>query len=236
MVASVRTPPPPRPGWSFTRFGGALFTVVRSLDIRDGWCCWKWGVGTAARSCIRRPLFSFMILICSAISCISRWRPSRSGAWPGLAIGWDLLPGGYWHLVWGEQPTVNAALFSRHWASDAWKATCTDEQKSGLFIDGVMGRVHGSRRDPGKDRILVERLIKPSILPRLRARRRQHFGFGRADEHSDSGSGEVSGDDLARFHGLVLPQSRGFGDEQPLKKSRATSFVMMSGRRAYLGR
>ncbi|GFS29956.1 hypothetical protein Acr_00g0009330 [Actinidia rufa] len=41
------------------------------------------------------------------------------------------------------------------------------------------------------DRILVERLIKPSILPRLRARRRQHFGFGRVDEHSDSGSGEM---------------------------------------------
>ncbi|GFZ13607.1 hypothetical protein Acr_23g0019920 [Actinidia rufa] len=81
----------------------------------------------------------------------------------------------------------------------------------------------------GITEILVERLIKPSILPRLRARRRQHFGFGRADEHSNSGSGEVSGDDLARFHELVLPQSRGFGDEQPLKKSRATSFVMMSG-------
>ncbi|GFY87216.1 hypothetical protein Acr_05g0008550 [Actinidia rufa] len=86
------------------------------------------------------------------------------------------------------------------------------------------------------DRILVERLIKPSILTRLRARRRQHFGSGRADEHSDGSSGEVSGDDLARFHGLVLPQSRGFGDKQHLKKSWATSFVMVSGRRAYLGR
>ncbi|GFZ06510.1 hypothetical protein Acr_18g0006800 [Actinidia rufa] len=73
------------------------------------------------------------------------------------------------------------------------------------------------------DRILVERLIKPSILPRLRARRRQRFGSGRADEHSDGGSGELSGDDLARFHGLVLPRSRGFGDKQPLKKSWATS-------------
>ncbi|GFY90437.1 hypothetical protein Acr_07g0006340 [Actinidia rufa] len=42
-------------------------------------------------------------------------------------------------------------------------------------------------------------------------------------EYSDGGSGELSGDDLARFHGLVLPRSRGFGDEQPLEISRATS-------------
>ncbi|GFY81588.1 hypothetical protein Acr_01g0013970 [Actinidia rufa] len=31
-------------------------------------------------------------------------------------------------------------------------------------------------------------------------------------EYSDGGSGELSGDDLARFHGLVLPRSRGFGE------------------------
>ncbi|GFZ06483.1 hypothetical protein Acr_18g0006530 [Actinidia rufa] len=51
-----------------------------------------------------------------------------------------------------------------------------------------------------------------SILPRPRARRRQYFGSGRTDEYSDGDSGELSGDDLARFHGLVLPWSRGFGD------------------------
>ncbi|GFZ14273.1 hypothetical protein Acr_24g0004630 [Actinidia rufa] len=51
-----------------------------------------------------------------------------------------------------------------------------------------------------------------STLPRPRARRRQYPGSWRADEHSDGGSGELSGDDLARFHGLVLPWSRGFGD------------------------
>ncbi|GFZ00943.1 hypothetical protein Acr_14g0005780 [Actinidia rufa] len=51
-----------------------------------------------------------------------------------------------------------------------------------------------------------------STLPRPRARRRQYFGSGRSDEYSEGGSGELSGDDLARFHGLVLPRSRGFGD------------------------
>ncbi|GFS40550.1 hypothetical protein Acr_00g0069250 [Actinidia rufa] len=79
------------------------------------------------------------------------------------------------------------------------------------------------------------RSIKPSILPRPRARRRQHFGSGRSDEYSEGGYGELNGDDLARSHGLVLPRSRGFGDKQPLKKSWATSFVMVSGRRAYHG-
>ncbi|GFY94158.1 hypothetical protein Acr_09g0006040 [Actinidia rufa] len=90
---------------------------------------------------------------------------------------------------------------------------------------------------------------RPSILPRPRARRRQHFGSGRADEYSDSGyvelsgdeysdggSGELSGDNLARFHGLILPRSRGFGDKQPLERSWATSSVMVIGRRTYLGR
>ncbi|GFS35789.1 hypothetical protein Acr_00g0042060 [Actinidia rufa] len=52
----------------------------------------------------------------------------------------------------------------------------------------------------------------PSTLPRPRARRRQYFGSGRSDEYSEGGSGELSGDDLARSHGLVLPRSRGFGD------------------------
>ncbi|GFZ00308.1 hypothetical protein Acr_13g0017070 [Actinidia rufa] len=100
------------------------------------------------------------------ISCISRWRPSRSGAWAGSAIGWDLLPGGLLAL--------------------------------------------------GLDRILVEMESLEvgilSTLPRPRARRRQYFGSGRSDEYLECGSGELSGDDLARFHGLVLPRSGGFGD------------------------
>ncbi|GFY85148.1 hypothetical protein Acr_03g0019220 [Actinidia rufa] len=54
--------------------------------------------------------------------------------------------------------------------------------------------------------------IKLSILPRPRARRRQHLSSGRSDEYSEGSYGELNGDDLARFHGLVLPRSRGFGD------------------------
>ncbi|GFZ12342.1 hypothetical protein Acr_23g0007270 [Actinidia rufa] len=99
-----------------------------------------------------------------------------------------------------------------------------------MTADGVMGRVRGSRRDPRKDRYgkisrrcrrhnwgdchldgfwrdLVEIL---SILPCPRARRRRYPGSWRADEHSEGGSGELSGDDLAKFHELVLPRSRGF--------------------------
>ncbi|GFZ03473.1 hypothetical protein Acr_16g0000970 [Actinidia rufa] len=115
-----------------------------------------------------------------------------------------------------------------------------------MTADGVMGRDHGSRRDPRKNkygkisrrcrrhnwgdchlegfwRDLVEIL---STLPRPRARRGQYPGSWRADEHSDSGSGELSGDDLAKFHGLVLPRSRGFGDEHRLGRSWATSSEM----------
>ncbi|GFY91512.1 hypothetical protein Acr_07g0017080 [Actinidia rufa] len=85
---------------------------------------------------------------------------------------------------WGEQPTVTIAR---------------RESRKGLF--------------PCIDRILVEmeslEMEILSILPRPRARRRQYFCSGRTD---DGDSGELSGDDLARFHGLVLPWSRGFGD------------------------
>ncbi|GFY95698.1 hypothetical protein Acr_11g0000040 [Actinidia rufa] len=99
-------------------------------------------------------------------------------------------------------------------------------QTNVMTADGVMGRVRGSRRDPRKDeresrkgqfpcieRILVEMEIL-STLPRPRARRRQYFGSGRSDEYFEGGSGELSGDDLARSHGLVLPRSRGFGDRR----------------------
>ncbi|GFY82065.1 senescence associated gene 20 [Actinidia rufa] len=149
--------------------------------------------------------------------------------------------------IWGEQPTVNIARSPRHraWILEGRPAHMNKgkqpgrgrskplrrgDQTKAMIADGIMGRVHGSRRDPWKDKILVERLIKPSILPRLRARRRQHFGSGRADEYSDSGYGELRGDVLARFHGLVLPRSKGFGDQQPLERSWATSSVTVIGR------
>ncbi|GFZ18006.1 hypothetical protein Acr_26g0012750 [Actinidia rufa] len=66
------------------------------------------------------------------------------------------------------------------------------------------------------------------------ARRRQYPSSWRADEHSDGGSSELSGDDLARFYGLVLPRSRGFGDKQLPKRSWASSTAMVLGRRACL--
>ncbi|GFY95843.1 hypothetical protein Acr_11g0001490 [Actinidia rufa] len=72
-------------------------------------------------------------------------------------------------------------------------------------------------------RDLVEIL---SIIPRPRARRRQYPGSWRADEHSDGGSGELSGDDLVKFYGLVLPRSRGFRDKHRLGRSWATSSEM----------
>ncbi|GFZ11302.1 hypothetical protein Acr_22g0007000 [Actinidia rufa] len=80
-------------------------------------------------------------------------------------------------------------------------------------------------------RVLVE---IPSILPRPMARRRQYPSSWRADEQSDGGSGELSGDDLARSHGLVLPRSREFGDKQPPKRSWATSSGVVLGRHACL--
>ena len=40
-----------------------------------------------ATCCARRTLISFMILIYSAVPCISRWMPSRSESWLEFAIG-----------------------------------------------------------------------------------------------------------------------------------------------------
>ncbi|GFZ03688.1 TRAF-like superfamily protein [Actinidia rufa] len=80
-------------------------------------------------------------------------------------------------------------------------------------------------------RVLVE---IPSIPPRPKARRRQYPGSWRADEHYDGGSGELSGDDLAKFYGLVLPRSRGFRDKQLPKRSWASSSTMVLGRGACL--
>ncbi|GFZ04567.1 hypothetical protein Acr_17g0001390 [Actinidia rufa] len=104
------------------------------------------------------------------------------------------------------------------------------DQTKVMTADGVMGRVRGSRRDPRKDeygkisrryrrhkwkdrhlenRILVEMESLEvgilSTLPRPRARRRQYFGSGRSDEYLEGGSGELSGDDLAR--GLSCPSA-----------------------------
>ncbi|GFZ02216.1 hypothetical protein Acr_15g0008240 [Actinidia rufa] len=90
------------------------------------------------------------------------------------------------------------------------------DQTKAMTADGVMGRVRGSRRDPRKDEYgkisRRHRRHNWKYCHLERARRRQYFGSGRSDEYFEGGSGELSGDDLARFHGLVLPRSGGFGD------------------------
>ncbi|GFS34931.1 hypothetical protein Acr_00g0036810 [Actinidia rufa] len=114
-----------------------------------------------------------------------------------------------------------------------------------FFIDGVMGRVHGSRRDPRKDkresrdgridRILVEiDQAKYSTSPKSEEETTLHLRP--TDEYPGSGSGELSGDSLARFHGLILPRSRGFGDKQPLERSWVTSSVMFMSRNSDITR
>ncbi|GFZ19550.1 hypothetical protein Acr_28g0002550 [Actinidia rufa] len=80
---------------------------------------------------------------------------------------------------------------------------------SGLFIDGAMGRVHGSRRDPRKDkresrdgridRILVE-IDQAKYFTSPKSEEETALHLRSTDEYPDSGSGELSGDSLARFH------------------------------------
>ncbi|GFZ12747.1 hypothetical protein Acr_23g0011320 [Actinidia rufa] len=165
-------------------------------------------------------------------------------AWAGLAIGWDLFPGGLLALglgrlrlrrcienyvptrrrqtvvvkIWGEQPTVNIArgfLGTRPRTIKGRPAQTNKNKGPGRGRSKPLRR-GDQTKFPCIDRILVEmeslEMEILSTLPRPRARRRQYFGSGRSDEYSEGGSGELNGDDLARFHGLVLPRSRGFGD------------------------
>ncbi|GFS40588.1 hypothetical protein Acr_00g0069440 [Actinidia rufa] len=89
-----------------------------------------------------------------------------------------------------------------------------------FFIDGVMGRVHGSRRDPRKDKYgkISQRCRRHNLedchLESIRNRNYwcrggENLAMGReetvlylrsTDEYPDSGSGELSGDSLTRFH------------------------------------
>ncbi|GFY95223.1 amino acid permease family protein [Actinidia rufa] len=82
-------------------------------------------------------------------------------------------------------------------------------------------------------RVLVEiDQAKYSTSPK--ARRRQHFGSGRA--HMSTlmvalmSSVEMTWRGSMLNVGLVSPRSRGFGDKQPLERSRATSSVKALGR------
>ncbi|GFY87603.1 hypothetical protein Acr_05g0012420 [Actinidia rufa] len=85
-------------GGSISAFGHLVVTARRPTSPSDFLAFYFGGIGAAGgggrlfvvRCCIRRALFSFMILICSAIPCISQWRPSRFGTWLVLAIGWRM--------------------------------------------------------------------------------------------------------------------------------------------------
>ncbi|GFY80789.1 protochlorophyllide oxidoreductase A [Actinidia rufa] len=169
----------------------------------------------AARSCIRRPLFSFIILICSAILCISRWRPSRSGSlgWVGHRMG--SVSGGYWHLVWisgratnSQYCSVSSVLDLGCLKGDLHRRTeCKGPGEAAQNPSGVVirprqrqrsnGRVHGSRRDPRKDRILEDSggdQIKPSIYLAQRRGGDNTLARASSDEYSDGGSGELNGE------------------------------------------
>ncbi|GFZ21684.1 hypothetical protein Acr_29g0008460 [Actinidia rufa] len=67
-----------------------------------------------------------------------------------------------------------------------------------------------------------------------KARKRQHFGSGRAHMSTLmvalASSVEMTWRGSELNVGLVLPRSRGFGDKQPLERSRATSSVKALGR------
>ncbi|GFY87580.1 hypothetical protein Acr_05g0012190 [Actinidia rufa] len=174
----------------------------------------------AVRSCIRRPLFSFMILICSAMSCISWWRPSRSGIWPGLAIGYALLFGGLLALGLGSNQqsillglldTGPRILKGRPAQTNKNKQPGRGRSKPLRRGDQTKAMTAGKRaqrrvvswrresRDGRIDRILVEiDQAKYSTSPKSEEETTLHLRS--TDEYPDSGSGELSGDSLARFH------------------------------------
>ncbi|GFS40594.1 hypothetical protein Acr_00g0069460 [Actinidia rufa] len=83
------------------------------------------------------------------------------------------------------------------------------DQTKAMTTDGVMGRVHGSRRDPRKDkresrdgridRILVE-IDQSKYFTSPKSEEETTLHLRSTDEYPDSGSGKLSGDSLARFH------------------------------------
>ncbi|GFZ10788.1 hypothetical protein Acr_22g0001860 [Actinidia rufa] len=90
-------------------------------------------------------------------------------------------------------------------------------------IGDIIGKI-AIWRDFGGDGVWRWGLIRPSILPRPKARMRQHFGSGRA--HMSTLMVALASSVEMTWRGSMdsfLPQSRVFGDEQPLERSRATS-------------
>ncbi|GFY96584.1 hypothetical protein Acr_11g0008900 [Actinidia rufa] len=145
-----------------------------------------------------------------------------------LSIGWhETIRSGKAHMTLsihtyccgkklGEQPTVNVARIPWYWTSEAIKGRPAQTNKN---KGPGRGRSKPLRRGDQTKAMTAEfwwiwslEMEILSTLPCPMARRRQYFGSGRSDEYSEGGYGELNGDDLARFHGLVLPRSRGFGD------------------------
>ncbi|GFY95844.1 hypothetical protein Acr_11g0001500 [Actinidia rufa] len=240
----------------------------------------RWGLGVAAaRSCIRRALFSFMTLIWPihamyfVMETFQIWNLAsvghgRSSIIQGAASTWS-----------GQYCSASSALDLGYLKGDLHRGTeikgpgrgrskplrrgdqtKNDDRRSKLEIrveifrrdfraiqlrkcipvikrdDSGKSHVGFARHHRNYDGLVIRRdlwrrfwrdLVEIlSIIPRPRAKRRQYPGSWRADEHSDGGSGELSGDDLVKFYGLVLPRSRGFGDKHRLGRSWATGSEM----------
>ncbi|GFY87962.1 hypothetical protein Acr_05g0016010 [Actinidia rufa] len=107
---------------------------------------------------------------------------------------------------------------------------------SGLFIDGVMGRVHGSRRDPRKDERESHDGHKDRNLVEINQAKYSTSPNG--EEETTlwlwASSVEIAWRGPTLNVGLVLPRSGGFQDKHPLERSWATSSVMVLGRRSCL--
>ncbi|GFZ04833.1 hypothetical protein Acr_17g0004050 [Actinidia rufa] len=199
-----------------------IFCEVDLSRAPDGWCCWRLELA-AARSCIRRALFSFhdphlvghamyFVMETFQIWNLASVGHGRSSIIQGAASTWSgrtkangrgeaaQNPSGVEIRPRRSKPEIRVEIFRKR------------------FLGNSAKEVY-----PRFWRVLVE---IPSILPRPMARRRQYPSSWRADDQSDGGSGELSGDDLARSHGLVLPRSRGFGDKHRLGSSWATSSEM----------
>ncbi|GFZ08154.1 hypothetical protein Acr_19g0010910 [Actinidia rufa] len=187
------------------------------------------GVLAAARSCIRRPLFSFIILICSAISCISRWRSSRSGAWAGLAIGWDLFPGGLLALGLGRL-RLRRCIEVRELSFPQTAPNCcgkklgraTNSQycsvSSALDLGCLKGDLHRRTKVNGRGEAAqnpsgVE--IRPRILVEID--QAKYSTSPKGEEETTlwlwASSVEIAWRGSMLNVGLVLPRSRGFGDK-----------------------
>ncbi|GFY91127.1 hypothetical protein Acr_07g0013230 [Actinidia rufa] len=214
MIASVRAPPPSRP----KRPPERLEWRDRSISGTGG-AAGSGGLA-AVRSCIRRPLFLFMVLICSAMLCISRWRPSRSGTCPELAIGRALLSGGLLALGLGSLLDTGPRI-----------------------LEGRPAQTNKNKR-PGRG---CSKPLRRGDQTKVMTADRILVGLDRA-KYSTSPKGEeetalwlwASSMEIAwrgsmLNGGLVLPRSRGFGDKQPSERSRTTKYVMVLGRPNCLG-